>query len=217
MRGGKPIGLRGNPEHPFTGKALCAKTAKYLDYVNEPNRILFPMRRVGVKGEGKFERISWETAIGAIAQNLKTTINEFGGEAIWPYAGSGTVGWIQGIVGAGKRLFHFLGASRHVPNICSAAGHVGMGYTTGSAAGMDPEDLQHSKLILLWGTNTVETNQHLWPFIMKAREANGATVVTIDPIKSATAKRSDLHVPIKPGTDGVGVGIDSPTRFDECP
>ncbi len=202
LQDGKPVGLRGNPDHPFTGKALCAKTSKYLDTVADPNRILFPMRRVGQKGEGRFQRISWDEAIQAIAHNLTTTIEQFGGEAIWPYAGSGTVGWIQGIVGAGKRLFHSLGASRHNPNICSAAGHVGMSYTTGSAAGMDPEDLVHSKLILLWGTNTIETNQHLWPFIAKARKANHAIVVTVDPVKTATARRSDLHVPIRPGTDG---------------
>jgi len=199
----KPVRLRGNPDHPFTGKALCAKTAKYLDYVANSNRILYPMKRTGEKGEGKFERISWDQAIDEIANNLKTTIDRYGGESIWPYAGAGTVGWIQGIVGAGKRLFHYLGASRHNPNICSAAGHVGMSYTTGSAAGMDPEDLVHSKLILLWGTNTVETNQHLWPFISKASKENGARIVTIDPIETATAKRSHLHLPIRPGTDGI--------------
>ena len=202
LEDGVPVSLRGNPDHPFTGKALCAKTNNYLDYVADPNRILYPMRRVGAKGQGKFERISWDAAIEAIAGNLKATIAEHGGEAIWPYAGSGTVGWLQGIVGTGKRLFHALGASLHSPNICSAAGHVGMGYTMGTAMGLEPEDLVHSKLILLWGTNTVETNQHLWPYISRARKENAAVVVTVDPIKTATAKRSDLHLPIKPGTDG---------------
>lgn len=202
LEAGKPIRMRGNPDHPFTGKALCAKTVKYHEYVADPNRLLYPLRRIGKKGDGRFERISWETAIAEIAQQFQNTIDQFGGEGIWPYAGSGNVGWIQGIVGSGKRLFHHLNASQHNPNICAAAGHVGMSYTTGSAAGMDPEDLVSSKLILLWGTNTIETNQHLWPFITKARNENNAVVVCIDPIESATAKRSDLHIPIRPGTDG---------------
>jgi len=202
LEDGKPVRMRGNPDHPFTGKALCAKTVKYHEYVADPNRLLHPLRRVGKKGEARFERISWGAAITEIALQFQKTIDQFGGEAIWPYAGSGNVGWIQGIVGSGKRLFHYLNASQHNPNICAAAGHVGMGYTTGSAAGMDPEDLVSAKLILLWGTNTVETNQHLWPFITKARSENNAVVVCVDPIESATAKRSDLHIPIRPGTDG---------------
>ncbi len=207
LQDGRPIKLRANREHPFTGKTLCAKTTRYLEYVDHPDRLLYPLRRIGAKGSGQFERVSWDEAISEIASNLQNTIEQFGAEAIWPYAGSGTVGWVQGIVGAGKRLFHYLGASLHDPNICSIAGHVGMRYTTGSAAGMDPEDLVHSKLILLWGTNTIETNQHLWPFIKKARE-NGAIIVTIDPIRTATAKRSDVHIPLKPGTDAaLALGI----------
>lgn len=200
LEDGQPIKLRANRDHPFTGKSLCSKTSKYLEYTAHPDRLMCPMRRTGPKGSGLFERISWDEALDEIAANLQTTIKQFGGEAIWPYAGSGTVGWIQGIIGSGKRLFHHLGASQHDPNICSVAGHVGMRYTTGSAAGMDPEDLVHSKLILLWGTNTTVTNQHLWPFIKTARE-NGAVIIVIDPIRTATAKHADIHLPLKPGTD----------------
>ena len=202
MDNGIPVRLSGNPDHPFTGKALCAKTSTYLEEVARSDRLVFPQKRIGAKGEGKFQRISWDEAIQAIATNLRSTIDEFGSEAIWPYAGSGTIGVIQGIVGAGKRLFHYLNASRHNPNICSAAGHVGMGYTTGSAMGMNPEDLSHSKLIVLWATNTIETSQHLWPFIQNAKKSSGARIVVVDPVLTASAKRADLHVPIKPGTDG---------------
>lgn len=196
----QPVGLRANRTHPFTGKSLCVKTTPYLKYSAHPDRLLHPMRRVGAKGEGRFERISWDEALDEIAGRLHRVIDEHGAEAIWPYAGTGTVGWLQGFVGAGKRLFHHLGASRHDPTICSIAGHVGMRYTTGSAAGMDPEDLAHSQLILLWGTNTLETNRHLWPFIKKAR-AQGATVVTIDPLRTLTAQHSDIHIAPRPGTD----------------
>jgi anaerobic selenocysteine-containing dehydrogenase len=201
LEDGKPVKLRANSTHPFTRNGLCVKTNPYLEYARHPDRLMYPQRRIGPKGSGQFERISWQEALEEIATNLQNTIERSGGEAIWPYAGAGTVGWIQGIVGSGKRLFHALGASRHDPTICSVAGHVGMSYTTNSAAGMEPEDLVHSKLILLWGTNVVVTNRHLWPFI-KQGQKNGATVVTIDPLRTETAKHSDLHIPLRPGTDG---------------
>lgn len=201
LENGKPTRLRASKEHPFTRGTLCTKTNPYLDYRVHPDRLLWPQKRIGPKGSGRFTRITWDEALETIAGRLRSVRDQYGAEAIWPYAGSGTVGWIQGIVGSGKRLFHALGASQHDPNICSVAGHEGMRFTTQSAAGMDPEDLAHSRLILLWGTNILVTNRHLWPFIRQAQK-NGAKVVTIDPLFTDTAKRSDLHVPIRPGTDG---------------
>ncbi len=197
---GRGVALRGNPDHPFTRGALCVKTNSYLNYSRHPDRLMHPMRRVGAKGEGKFERISWDEALDEIASRLKETIAEHGGEAIWPYAGTGTVGWIQGIMGAGKRFFNFLGASQHDPTICSATGHKGISYTTGNAAGMDPEDFRHAGLVILWGTNTNVSNRHQWPFVQEARD-NGAQVVVIDPVVTQTAKRADKHISIWPGTD----------------
>ncbi len=199
---GRAVDLRANSSHPFTGKSLCVKTNPYLHYSAHPDRLLYPQRRVGAKGGGHFERISWDQALGEISERLQAASLEHGAESIWPYFGTGSVGWVQGIVGAGRRLFHALGASRHDPNICSAAGHAGIRYTTGSAAGMDPEDLVHSGLILLWGTNTIVTNRHLWPFIKQAQK-NGAKVVTIDPLRTLTAKHADLHIPLRPGSDAV--------------
>ena len=195
-----PVKLRGNPDHPFTRGGLCVKVNPYLDWASSPDRLLHPLRRVGAKGEGRFERISWDDALGEMAERFHGVIDEWGAEAIWPYAGTGTVGWIQGVVGAGKRLFHHLGASRHLATICSVSGHVGMSYTTGSAAGMDPEELVHSGVILLWGTNTLTSNQHLWPFIEEGR-AGRATVVVVDPVRTRTAARADVHLAPIPGTD----------------
>lgn len=200
LENGEPVKLRPNRTHPFTRNSLCVKTNPYLGYAKLPERLLYPQRRIGPKGSGRFARIPWAEALDEIAANLRATIARSGAEAIWPYAGTGTVGWIQGLVGAGKRLFHALGASRHDPTICSIAGHAGMSYTTGSAAGMDPEDLVHANLILLWGTNVIVTNRHLWPFIRRAQK-RGAVVVTIDPLRTITAEHSDLHVPLRPGTD----------------
>ncbi len=198
---GEPVKLRGNPAHPFTRGGLCVKVNPYLEWATSPDRLLHPLRRIGPKGSGEFVQISWDEALAEIAERFGDVIDHWGAEAIWPYAGTGTVGWIQGVIGAGKRLFHHLGATRHLPTICSVSGHVGMSYTTGTAAAMDPEDLRHAGLILLWGTNTLTSNQHLWPIIEEGRDA-GATVVVVDPVRTRTAARADLHLAPMPGTDG---------------
>lgn len=201
VQDGKAVALRGNRDHPFTRGALCVKVNRYLEHTRASDRILHPMKRVGPKGSGRFERITWEEALSTIADRLARIIDEHGGEAIWPYQGTGTLGYIQGETGeAGRRFWNVLGASRHDPNICSRAGNVGLQYTNGTPGGMDPETFALSKLILLWGTNTLTTGHHLWKFIQDARR-NGAHVVAIDPIRTRTADQADEHLPIRPGTD----------------
>lgn len=198
--GDRAVDLRGNPEHPFTRGGLCAKVTPFLDYAASPRRLLHPLRRVGAKGEGRFERVSWDDALAEIAGRLREVIDRDGAEAVWPFAGTGSVGWIQGVVGSGRRLFHALGASRHDVDICSRAGHVGLSYTLGASLGLDPEDLVHAGLVVLWGTNTLTTNLHLWPYVTQARDA-GAPLVVVDPVRTRTAARADLHVAPRPGTD----------------
>jgi anaerobic selenocysteine-containing dehydrogenase len=200
VQDGAAVTLRGNPDHPFTGGGLCAKVNSYLDYAGSPDRLLHPLRRVGAKGEGRFERISWDDALDLIAGRFAAAIDRHGAESIWPFVGTGTLGFLQGCDAGGTRLFHALGASRHHVDICSPAGHAGMSYTTGSAAGMNPEDLAHSGLIVLWGTNTLTTNLHLWPFVTAGRE-RGADLVVVDPVRTRTAARADQHVQLRPGTD----------------
>jgi anaerobic selenocysteine-containing dehydrogenase len=198
---GKAVALRGNPDHPFTRGGLCAKVNPYLNYAASPDRLLYPMRRVGAKGEGRFERVSWDDALAILAEHIQDAARADGPESVWPYAGTGSIGMLQGLGGAGQRLFHHLGASRHFANICSVTGHAGLRLTTGSAMGLDPEDLAHSGLIVLWGTNTLTTNLHLWPFITAGRD-RGAPLVVIDPVRTRTAARADLHLAPRPGTDG---------------
>ncbi|MEV7965766.1 molybdopterin-dependent oxidoreductase [Sphaerisporangium sp. NPDC088356] len=198
---GEAVGLRGNRDHPYTRGALCVKVNRYLEHTKAADRILHPMRRVGPKGSGRFERISWDEALDEIARRLTGIIDEFGGEAIWPYQGTGTLGYIQGESGyAGRRLWNALGASKHDLNICARAGNIGLSHTNGTPGGMDPETFALSKLILLWGTNTLTSGHHLWKFIQEAR-AGGAHVVAIDPIRTRTADQADEHLPIRPGTD----------------
>jgi anaerobic selenocysteine-containing dehydrogenase len=201
IKDGRAVKLQGDRAHPFTRGALCNKLNDYIAYTQSPERLLYPMRRVGPKGGGNFERISWDGALAEISARLIGISQEFGAEAVWPYVGSGNMGLIQGIYGAGQRLWNALGASRHVMNICTIAGGFGAGYTLGdNRVGMDPETLQFSKLILLWGTNTLSTNAHLWRPILTARR-NGAFLVVIDPVRTRTAAAADCHLAPAPGTD----------------
>ena len=193
--------LEGDAAHPFTRGVLCNKVNGYVAYTRSPDRLLHPMRRVGPKGAGDFERISWETALAEIAGRLSGTIREFGPEAIWPYVGSGSMGLLQGVYGAGRRLWNVVGASRHLMTICTIAGGVGTGYTLGdNRVGMDPETLRFSKLVILWGSNTLTSNHHLWRSITTARR-NGARLVVIDPTRTRTADAADSHLAPIPGTD----------------
>ncbi|GAA3408431.1 molybdopterin-dependent oxidoreductase [Streptosporangium vulgare] len=201
VQDGSAVKMRGNPDHPYTRGALCVKVNRYLEHTRAADRILHPMRRVGPKGSGRFERISWDEALEEISVRLRGIVDEYGGEAIWPYLGTGTLGYVQGSEGiAGRRFWNVLGASRHFLNICSSAGNSGLRQVYGTPGGMDPETFALSRLILLWGTNTLTSGHHLWKFIQDARAA-GAHVVAIDPIRTRTAEQADEHLPIRPGTD----------------
>jgi len=201
VRGGEAVALRGDPAHPFTRGSLCNKVDGYLDYARAPDRLLFPMRRVGPKGRGAFVRVSWDEALDQMAGRLREVAATDGGEAIWPYVGTGNLGLLQGAYGAGRRLWNVLGTSRHVQTICMIAGGVGTGYTLGdNRVGMDPETLRHARLVLVWGANTLSTNPHLWRSILEARR-HGAHVVAIDPIRTRTAAACDEHLAPRPGTD----------------
>ncbi|MDH2429440.1 molybdopterin-dependent oxidoreductase [Sphaerisporangium sp. TRM90804] len=203
VKDGEAVRMRGNRDHPYTRGALCVKVNRYLEHSKAPDRILHPMRRVGPKGSGRFERVSWDEALDEIAERLTSIVAEYGGEAIWPYQGTGTLGYIQGVGGrAGRRLWNVLGAAQHDMNICSRAGNIGLRHTNGNPGGMDPEAFALSRLILLWGTNTLTSGHHLWKFIQDARAA-GAHVVAIDPIRTRTADQADEHLAIRPGTDAV--------------
>jgi anaerobic selenocysteine-containing dehydrogenase len=201
VKGGEPVSLRGDPAHPFTRGSLCNKVEDYLAYARSPDRLLHPLRRVGPKGSGEFTRISWDEALDRIAAGLGEVIATHGAEAIWPFLGTGSMGLLQGIYGAGRRLWNVLGTSRHVVTICTIAGGFGTGYTLGdNRVGMDPENLCFSKLVVLWGANVLSTNPHLWRSVLEARR-NGAQVVAIDPIRTRTAAASDWHLAPMPGTD----------------
>jgi anaerobic selenocysteine-containing dehydrogenase len=195
---GRATKLRGNPEHPHTRGGLCVKVNPWLEFAADPSRLLHPLRRVGPKGSGSFEQISWDEAVATIADRFRSIVDEHGAEAIWPFDGTGTIGALQG--GATPRFWHALGASNHHMSICTISGHLGLEYSAGTADGLDPEQIVHARTILLWGANTLTSNQHLWPFIEQAR-SDGAYVVVIDPVHHRTAARADQHIAPRVGTD----------------
>jgi anaerobic selenocysteine-containing dehydrogenase len=196
---GRATRLVGVVDHPFTQGGLCAKVNHYLDRVYGPERLLHPLRRVGAKGEGRFEPVGWEEAIDDIARRLKTIVAEDGGQAVLPYSYMGTQGLVQGS-SIDRRFFARLGATRLERAICANTGSAGAFATLGTNIGILPQDIAHARFIVLWGTNTIVTNLHLWRFIRQAREA-GATIVVVDPVRTRTAESADWHVRPLPGTD----------------
>ncbi|MBI3696306.1 MAG: molybdopterin-dependent oxidoreductase [Acidobacteria bacterium] len=196
---GRAVRIRGNPDHPVTRGFLCGKVARYLERVYSPERLLHPLRRVGAKGEGRFERITWDEALDTIAARLTAIAADYGPESILPYSYGGTMGYLNG-AGMDRRFFHRLGASLLARTICAEAGAVGLTVTQGVRVGTEPEQFRHSKLILAWGANILGTNVHLWPFIVEARR-NGARFYVIDPHLNRTARQADWHIPIHPGSD----------------
>ena len=200
VQDGRAIRVAGDPEHPFTRGFLCTKVNRYVERTYHPDRLLYPMRRVGPKGAGVFERISWDEAIGEIADRLNAIRSSSDGpQAILPYSYAGTMGILQGS-SIDRRFFHAIGASMLDRTICSMAGTVGMRMTVGANIGADPEGLPESDLVLLWGTNTLTSNPHMWPLVLEARE-RGASVIAIDPIRTRTAAQCDEWIAIRPGTD----------------
>jgi molybdopterin guanine dinucleotide-containing S/N-oxide reductase-like protein len=209
VKDGRATKIVGDPGHPVTRGFLCAKVAKYLDRVYSPDRVLYPMRRVGPKGptaagEGAratqaWQRISWDEALAEIISHFKKISTEFGSEAILPFSFGGTLGMLNS-ASMDRRFFHRLGASQLARNICSAAGEAGLESVLGVKLGTEPEQFSHSRYIIAWAANIHGNNVHLWPFIAEARR-QGAKLVVIDPYRTRTAACADWYLPINPGTD----------------
>jgi anaerobic selenocysteine-containing dehydrogenase len=199
VENGRATKLRGDPDHPVTRGFLCGKVARYLDREYSPERLLYPQKRVGAKGSGQFERISWDEALDTIATRLQSIGDEFGSEAILPYSYAGTMGLLNN-AGMDRRFFHRLGASRLDRTICSSTGGAALTATLGLRYATEPEQFRDARMILAWAANIHGTNIHLWPFIVEARR-QGARLYVIDPVRTRTAALADRHFPIYPGSD----------------
>ena len=205
VKDGIATDVKGDPEHPTTAGVLCTKVSRYTERTYHKDRLLFPQKRVGKKGEGKFERISWDEALDSIASRLKA-IAARDPEAILPYSYAGTMGLLQSD-SMPHRFFNKIGASFLDRTICASAGGTGYKYTIGAKVGTDTEHTQDAKLIIIWGGNPIASNLHLW---MRAQEAKrkGARLIAIDPYRSLTAEKCHQHIALLPGTDAaLALGI----------
>src|SRR3990172_11036442 len=185
---GRLLKVKGDPDHPTTRGTLCVKIDHSPQRVYSPLRVQYPQRRVGPKGAGRFERISWDEALDTIAARFRQIIAADGAAAILPYSYAGTMSLLM-YQGMDRRFFNRLGAARLDRTICSAAGKAGYGYTTGADYGFDPEGIVHAPLIIAWGINIMSCNVHQYPLIREAQR-RGATFVVIDPHRNRTAARA---------------------------
>jgi len=198
VENGKLIKVTGNPENKATRGTLCLKGLSYVQRVYSPHRIVHPLRRKGPRGNGKWEKISWDEALNSIASKLKRIKKEFGEQAVLFYFASGTKGILNQFSTAFWRMYG--GYTGTYGDLCWPAGLEAVRLTFGENKHSAPWDILNSKLILLWGKNPADTNIHQMSFIMDAQE-KGTTVIVIDPVKTSTALKSDIHIPINPGTD----------------
>ena len=195
------IKVQGNPAHPQTAGTLCAKVARYTERSYHPERVLRPLKRSGPKGSGQFVPVSWDTALSDIAARLQAIVARGGdaAQAILPYSYAGTMGLVQRD-SMSSRFFHQLGASLLQRTICASAGGEGLVHTLGGKLGMRVEFFAQSKLILIWGSNSITSNLHFWRYAQEAKR-QGAKLVCIDPRRSETAEKCHEHLALLPGTD----------------
>jgi len=198
---GTTIGrVRGSKIQTYTAGVVCAKVGRYAERINHPDRVKYPLRRVGAKGEGRFERISWDEALDEIAARFNAAEQEFGGESVWPYYYAGTMGLVMrdGI----NRLSHVKKYSRFYSTICSTIAWAGYGAGTGKVMGVDPREMAKSDLIVIWGTNPVSTQVNVMTHATRARKERGARIAAVDVYDNETMKQADIKILLRPGTDG---------------
>lgn len=198
---GRRIGrVRGAKENSYTAGVICAKVARYAERVHHEDRLGFPLRRIGPKGTGAFERTSWDDALDMVAEAFLEAERRYGAETVWPHYYAGTMGLVQrdGI----NRLRHAKRYSGQHSTICTTLAFSGWLAGTGMLMGADPREMEDSNLIVIWGTNAVSTQVNVMTHVTRARKERGAKLVVVDPYRNATAQAADMHLALKPGTDG---------------
>jgi anaerobic selenocysteine-containing dehydrogenase len=199
VEAGRVVRIQGDPDHANTQGALCTKVSRYAERTYHDERVTHPLKRVGPKGRGEFVRVSWDDALGDIAARL-AAIAARDPQAIVPYSYAGTMGLVQGEAMA-QRFFHKLGASLLDRTICSMAGGEGVTAVYGAKVGMHTRFFSESRLIVIWGSNSITSNLHFWTLAQEAKR-RGAKLVAIDPRRTETAEKCHQHIALLPGTDG---------------
>ncbi|MBU2516266.1 MAG: molybdopterin oxidoreductase family protein [Proteobacteria bacterium] len=198
VEGGRAAAVKGDPQHPFTRGFLCQKMAQYPARVHHPQRLRAPLLRTGPKGSGQFKEISWDQALSLAAGKLGDTAEASGASSVLPYSYAGHMGHVHR--NGGHAFFHKLGASKLGRTICSATASAGFAHGLGSGPSTDLSWSQYSDLIVIWGSNTLSTNLHAWPWFQEARK-QGARLVVVDPYRNQTAAKADMHLMLRPGSD----------------
>jgi anaerobic selenocysteine-containing dehydrogenase len=198
VQGNRIVKVKGDPDHPYTRGFICKKAIHFPAHVHSSERITSPLKRTGEKGAGEFTPVSWDEALDEVASKLGGVQAEFGGEAILPYYYAGHMGLVQR--NSGHAFFNRLGASHLLATICGPAATAGFQASLGKGPSTEIQVAAHSDFIIIWGSNTLVTNVHAWPHFARARK-DGAVVTVIDPYANQTAKASDRHLMIRPGTD----------------
>jgi anaerobic selenocysteine-containing dehydrogenase len=187
--------------NPFTQDYICKKVKNHAARVYSPERILTPLIRSGAKGSGEFRAASWDEAAELVASRIRQAIDEHGVDSVLPYLYSSSAG-IFANSGRTPQLFARLGAPEIAHTICASTVGASWDQVFGDMISADPFDLQHSKLVVVWGANPNASNTHLTPLLTQAAK-NGATIVAIDPRRTGVAQRADLHLALQPGSDVV--------------
>jgi len=198
---GRSIGrVRGSKLQTYTAGVVCAKVARYAERIHHPERLIYPQRRTGPKGSGQFARISWDEALDEIADRFNQAERAFGAESVWPYYYAGTMGLVMrdGI----NRLAHVKKYSRFYSTICANVARIGFAIGTGKIAGVDPREMGVSDLVVIWGTNPVNTQVNVMTHAMRARKERGARIAAVDIYNNDTMKQADIKIILRPGTDG---------------
>jgi anaerobic selenocysteine-containing dehydrogenase len=192
--------VRGAKDDPYTAGVICEKVARYAERIHHPDRLLYPQRRIGKKGEGRWQRISWDEAFAEIVARFTAIEAEFGPESIWPYFYAGTMGHVHrdGI----NRLRHARGYSLQYDTICTGSAWPGYIAGTGLLAGPNPEQMAESDCVVIWGTNPVVTQVNVMTHATRARKQRGAKIVVVDIYRTATMEQADIALLIRPGSDG---------------
>jgi anaerobic selenocysteine-containing dehydrogenase len=191
--------LHGAKGHSYLEGVICAKVARYAERVHNPDRLKTPLKRTGPKGSGQFTAIGWDEVLDLVAGEFRARTEKFGSETVWPYHYAGTMGLVQrdGI----KRLRHAMGYSSMLETFCVAIANAGWLAGAGTRRGIDSREMAESELVVVWGGNPVHTQVHVMNWLQKARRGQGAKFVVVDPYRTPTAEKADLHLALKPGTD----------------